>query len=413
MSLAATVGDGFAARQNLLAEQQNSYDEVMMTKVDFAGIRSWMFEQALPFWGSTGMDEVHGGYVEQLDLAARPMDPGFKRVRVIGRQIYVFSHAHMLGWDKGLALARSGYEVLVQKAWQGPERGWARKLSSDGQVLDGTADLYDNAFCLFALGWYFKASGDTDALAWALKTLDFIDRQMRHPKEGFLHEKPAEGHRQQNPHMHLLEALLVCFEASGDAKFEKMAHEVVTLFQTRFFDPASQTLSEFFNDDLGRAPGLDGRITEPGHQFEWAWILANAGRLFGLDVGQTAKGLVSSAERHGVDPMTGVTYNQVREDGVPLDKGSRTWPNTERMKAAIATFEMFGTDPRPVLAQSADILMQRYLAVPVAGTWIDAFNEAGEPVVDKIPTSTLYHVFLAFAETLRIEQAVKTAFPGD
>ncbi|OYU77121.1 MAG: mannose-6-phosphate isomerase [Alphaproteobacteria bacterium PA3] len=382
-----------------------------MTNVDFADLRAWMFDQALPFWGTIGMDEANGGYIEQLDLSARPVDPGFKRIRVICRQIYVFAHAHVLGWEKGLALSRSGYEVLIKKAWQGEAGGWARKISAEGVIIDSTADLYDNAFSLFALGWYYKASGDPEALSWALKTLDFIDSHMRHPKEGFLHEKPAIGHRQQNPHMHLLEALLVCYEASGNEKFATMAREVVGLFQNRFFDPVSQTLSEFFDDDLGRAPGLDGRITEPGHQFEWAWILGNAGRLFNLDVAETARGLIASGERHGVDPISGITYNQVREDGVPLDKGSRTWPNTERMKAAVAAFELFGTDPRPVLAQSGGVLLNRYLDVPVGGTWIDAFNEAGEPVVDKIPTSTLYHVFLAFAEALRIEDAVARAFP--
>jgi mannose/cellobiose epimerase-like protein (N-acyl-D-glucosamine 2-epimerase family) len=381
-----------------------------MTDVNFADLRAWMFDKALPFWGSTGIDHVNGGYVEQLDLSAKPMDPGFKRIRVICRQIYVFAHAHMMGWEDGLALSRSGYEVLTQKAWQGDDGGWARKLSTEGAIIDPTADLYDNAFSLFALGWYYKASGDPQALDWALKTLAFIDTHMRHPKEGFLHEKPPFGHRQQNPHMHLLEALLVCFEASGDVQFETMAREVVSLFQTRFYDPVSQTLSEFFDEDLGRAPGLDGRITEPGHQFEWAWILGNAGRLFGLDVADTAAGLIASGERHGVDPITFVTYNQVREDGIALDKGSRTWPNTERMKAAVAAFEMFGTDPRPVLAQSGGVLLGRYLDVPVAGTWTDAFDEGGNAVVDKIPTSTLYHVFLAFAEALRIEDAVGKAF---
>lgn len=380
------------------------------TTVNFSDLRSWIFDKALPFWSTTGMDRVHGSYIEYLDLSARPVDPGYKRIRVIARQIYVFAHAHMMGFEDGLKLSREGYEVLTQNAWQGEAGGWARRLSTQLEIIDTTPDLYDNAFALFALGWYYKASGDPAALEWARKTVAYIDTHMRHPGEGFFHEVPAIGHRQQNPHMHLLEALLVCFDASGEAVFETMAREVVTLFQSRFYDPVSQTLSEFFNEDLGRAPGLDGRITEPGHQFEWAWILANAGHLFGLDINETARGLIASGERHGVDPVTGITYNQVREDGVAIDKGSRTWPNTERMKAAVAAFELFGTDPRPVLAQSAGVVLKRHLDTKVAGTWIEAFNEAGEPVVDKIPTSTLYHVFLAFAEALRIEEAVKQKF---
>jgi mannose/cellobiose epimerase-like protein (N-acyl-D-glucosamine 2-epimerase family) len=143
---------------------------------------------------------------------------------------------------------------------------------------------------------------------------------------------------------------------------------------------------------------------------EWAWILANAKRLLGLEIDAVARGLIDFAERHGVDPATGVTYNQVRNDGVPLDRGSRSWPNTERMKAAVASFELFGTDPRPVLAQSSAVLFDRYLKGPVPGTWIDAFDGEARPVANTIPTSTLYHVFLAFAEALRVEAAVTVRF---
>jgi len=27
----------------------------------FTGLRNWMFEEALPFWSSEGVDRVHGG----------------------------------------------------------------------------------------------------------------------------------------------------------------------------------------------------------------------------------------------------------------------------------------------------------------------------------------------------------------
>ena len=49
---------------------------------------------------------------------------------------------------------------------------------------------------------------------------------MRHPGGlGFLVEKPASGPRQQNPHMHLLEAALVNLEASGDERFKALADD--------------------------------------------------------------------------------------------------------------------------------------------------------------------------------------------
>jgi mannose/cellobiose epimerase-like protein (N-acyl-D-glucosamine 2-epimerase family) len=41
------------------------------------------------------------------------------------------------------------------------------------------------------------------------------------------------------------------------------------------------------------------------------------------------------------------------------------------------------------------------------GLWIDAFDASGQPVATAIPTSTFYHLFLAFAEILRIAPRLK------
>ncbi len=79
--------------------------------------------------------------------------------------------------------------------------------------------------------------------------------------------------------MHLLEAALVNLEASGDERFKVFADEIVDLFVDRFFDPLSCSLAENFDEDWERCPGPAGRFIEPGHQFEWAWILAGYQRM--------------------------------------------------------------------------------------------------------------------------------------
>jgi mannose/cellobiose epimerase-like protein (N-acyl-D-glucosamine 2-epimerase family) len=378
-----------------------------MTQIPFAAIRRWMFEDALPFWGRTGVDRVDGGFVEQMDFAGQDAGVDFKRVRVACRQIYVFSHAALLGWAPGLEIARHGYGWLSEKAWLGPDGGWARTLTRQGQVRDATPDLYDIAFAMFALGWYGRASGEAAPKALVLATLDYLDAHMRPENgQGFLHEKPAAGSRLQNPHMHLLEAALVCLETYPDPRIEALARELVDLFSTRLFDPETGTLSEYFTEDWSREPGERGRITEPGHQFEWAWILANARRLLGLDTTAIVAGLVETGERHGVDPVSRATYNEVFSDGTPINRGSRSWPNTERIKAHVALFETFGTDPSGPIAESANLLLDRYLATKVPGLWVDQFDADAKPMSASVPTSTLYHVFLAFAEALRIETRV-------
>ncbi len=372
-----------------------------------------MFETALPWWGRNGVDRVHGGYVEQFDLFGRDTGADYKRTRVTARQIYVFSHAAVLGWKEGVELARHGVDHLTQRAWMGPDKGFARRTTRQGEVLDPTPDLYDLAFALFAFGWFQRATGDQEALSWAHRTMDIIEQLLQHPSGvGFLQETPANGWRQQNPHMHLIEASLAAFEASRDDRFAQVAQKIATLLVTKFYDAKTCTLAENFAEDWSRAPGNAGRIIEPGHQFEWAWILVNAKRLLGINLSAEIRGLIAFGEAHGIDRSSGATFNAVRDDGASLDRGSRTWPNTERLKAAVAMYELDGVDPDPIIAQSGRLLLDRYLTPKAtdtwpAGTWIDAFDEVGLPTAKTIPSSTLYHIFLAFAEVRRIGRAMQ------
>jgi len=376
-------------------------------KTPYTEISSWMFEVALPWWGANGIDRHDGGYVEQVTFDGRDAGIDYKRTRVVGRQIYVFSHAAILGWKPGLKLAAHGIDFLTSRIWMGQDTGFARRVSRKGEVIDASQDLYDLAFALFAFGWHLRASGDREALRWAHRTLDVIEAKMRHPtRQGFFHEVPPHGWRQQNPHMHLIEAALVVYEASGDDRFAELAREIVDLFQTRFFDIKSRTLAEFFTSDLRRAPDDAGRTIEPGHQFEWAWILMNCQRLLGINLSEEIRALADFAESHGVDQTTGVTFNTIRDDGQPIDKGSRAWPNTERIKAHVALWELDGIDPETALASSSRVLLERYFATDVPGLWIDAFDGSGKGLPKTVPASTLYHAFLAFSEALRAGKAL-------
>lgn len=366
-------------------------------------IHDWMFKAALPWWAEHGVDRVNGGYVEQVTAEGHDAQIAFKRTRVTARQVYVFSHGHMLGFAPGLDIARHGVDFLTSKTWNGPDKGFARKLTREGQPLDPTPDLYDHAFVLFALAWHHKASGDQASRDWIHRTLDYIETHMRvKGGEGFWHELPAKGWRQQNPHMHLTEACLAAFDATGEARFSTLAKELAGLFTARFFDANSQTLAEYFTADLARASGDDGDIVEPGHQLEWAWILNACRKQLGLQVAPQIRALAGFAEAYGVDPATKITFNTVRNDGTPIDRASRTWPNCERIKAAIALHELDGTDPTPAIQSSTGVLFDRYLGHTLPGTWIDLVDANGKPVAGNAPASTFYHVFLAFAEVLRV-----------
>jgi len=386
-----------------------------------ADIRDWLFAKALPFWADAGVDRAYGGFVEELEFSGADAGLPYKRVRVSCRQVYVFAHASLLGWTDGARLVDQGAAFLIDKAWQGEDAGFAHKLARDGSILDPTADLYEQAFALFAFAYAFKATGRSDYLQWAHKTLDYIETHLRDNDagdgagngagDGFWHNSNRSGHRLQNPHMHLAEASIAAFDATGDARFAGLAKDLAGLFQRRLFNRNAGTLTEYFERDWTVAGGAEGRIVEPGHQLEWAWILQQMRSRFGVGEAETIRRLVRFAETCGLNPETGAVMNRVDIDGTPIDAGSRSWPNTERIKAALALYELDGEDPRGVVNAAAGLLFERYLSsapgaidLP-AGAWIDAFDHKGQPLSTRIPASILYHFFLAFAEILRLEKA--------
>ena len=78
------------------------------------------------------------------------------------RLTYVFSHAYLLSGDPAFReAARHGLAFLMRAA-RAPDGGWFRAVSVDGATLDNTRDAYDHAFVLFALAWYYRATGDRE-----------------------------------------------------------------------------------------------------------------------------------------------------------------------------------------------------------------------------------------------------------
>jgi mannose/cellobiose epimerase-like protein (N-acyl-D-glucosamine 2-epimerase family) len=276
-------------------------------------------------------------------------------------------------------------------------------LGRDGGIIDPVADLYDLAFVLFALAWYARATHEPEPLEMARATLRWIEEHMALPDElGYDNTWPLEaGPRQQNPHMHLLEASLALFETSGDMYFLDVAERLVTLFKL-LYDPASGTLAEFYGTGWKRGV-VDGAVrVEPGHLYEWVWLLVWYARLSGHSMSDYVKGLYAFANRYGFDQTTGLVFNAVASDGRVLDRAARIWPQTEAIKAHLAMFEFCGIETSATIEAIIANMQARFWNCMPRGTWIEEFSPDGVKTVDKIPASSLYHMFLAYAELDRV-----------
>ena len=378
-----------------------------ITKSDQARVRAWTFADALPVWAEAGLDRAGGGFVEALTLDGAPLAAIDRRLRVQARQVYVYSHAAVLGWDgPALEAARGGFEYMTRHCWH-RDSGWVFSVAADGAPRDNRRWAYEQAFALLAFAWYYRASGEAAALDWASRTLAFLDASLADPDRGGYREAVPEAKpRRQNPHMHLLEAMLALHAATGDGAYLERARALVGLFRGHFFDAPSATLGEFFTDDWHPAPGVEGQLVEPGHHYEWVWLLHQYAKATGEDLRAEVEALYGFAEAHGVDPADGMAYDAVLRDGTVAQPSKRCWPQSEALKAQLAMGEWLGLDTGARVAAITNGLFRRYLGLG-RGIWQDQLDSTGAGAAERVPASNLYHLFLAFTELMRASEAVR------
>lgn len=230
---------------------------------------------------------------------------------------------------------------------------------------------------------------DAEARAIHLRT---TIEALRHPSGGF-RENEAEVF-QSNPHMHLFEACLAWIEVEGDAGWRDLAREIAALARNKFMDRTTGALGEFSDAEWNPAPGAAGQRVEPGHQFEWAWLMERWARISGDAGAQEAAERLFQAGRRGIDPRRGVAINPVDARFIYVDGGARLWPQTEWIKAATLLAQrpvpVEGTSPLDIdIAMAA---LRPYLDTPVRGLWRDKLQPDGTFVIEPVPASSLYHI---------------------
>jgi mannose-6-phosphate isomerase len=241
---------------------------------------------------------------------------------------------------------------------------------------DETVDLYDQAFVLLAQSALGGGAGRAEALLALLPT---------DPTGGFA-ELDGEA-RLANPNMHLLEAFLAWDwrdAAAGQAR----------LALRSLIDPETGAVSEAFAPGW-RAP--EQRRVEPGHQFEWAWLLMRHAAQVG-DGAALAAGLrlLELGERSGVD--RNVAVNALDETLSIVDPGTRLWPQTERLRAHLLAGLLTGDSGCWNNARRASAGLTLFLTED--GQWIDSLEGDDRSA----PASSLYHIVGAIAQ---LDEAVK------
>jgi mannose/cellobiose epimerase-like protein (N-acyl-D-glucosamine 2-epimerase family) len=305
-------------------------------------LSTWLTDHLVPIWAERAIQPNLPGYVEYFNADGSATSRPDKTTLVTARLTYTFSHAHVLKpSDTTLHAAKHGLSFLLERC-RSHDGSFRHSVQPDGTPIDARSDLYDLAFVLFALGWYFHATGERYVLDVADELMSFIERELTHPLGGFMEDTLGSMPRRQNPHMHLLEACHGLAEATSDPRWLKRADELVTLMTTRLYDSETGSLGEFFTNDLSPASGISGLRREPGHQFEWTWLLYHHARLTGdARARATADKMFAFGSRNGLagSSLPAPIIDAVDRTGDIREPTKLLWPQTEYVKALGARVE--------------------------------------------------------------------------
>jgi mannose-6-phosphate isomerase len=197
------------------------------------------------------------------------------------------------------------------------------------------------------------------------------------------------------------EASLAWELVSDDPVWTSLSNELVEVATRHLISKDTGALSEFFTPEWEVPKETELRLVEPGHQFEWAWLLSDwATRRDSKSTLQTATTLFEIGYRFGVDKSRRLTLDQLNDDLSLRAPSAHLWPQTEWIKASLALANTDEDHKHFYLSNAVSAIeaMKTYLKTDTTGLW--HIKQDCEGVFDTSPAQAglLYHVLMALVE---------------
>jgi mannose-6-phosphate isomerase len=347
----------------------------------FASVQQHFEDVIVPLWQGPGWNADMALPYEALDAEHRPLPPQRYRAMACARQLYLFSS--LIGQvpqaeERAAALFRS-----LQRHFHDAEHGgWFYSIDPQGAPLDQRKDLYTHAFILFACAHYWDKVREPLVESVLNAALEVVAR--RFAMGDGLYEASLDRDWSslnsgplQNPLMHLAEAFLATLSVREDAAVQSALVELCTAMQERFIDPQHAVLME-------KPLGAVDNWFEPGHQFEWYFLLQSSPLLRGSKLHTSLERAFAFTEQRGVDQQTGAVRAMLELNDRPRDATQRIWAQAEYLRALTLRPGSEASVERQLQA-----LQQRFLH---AGGWYECRDEQGQVSRKDMPSTTPYHL---------------------
>ncbi|HXW20309.1 MAG TPA: AGE family epimerase/isomerase [Roseiarcus sp.] len=288
-----------------------------------------------------------GGGFFQLDDAGLPLAGETERaLHATSRMVHCYAIGCLLGRPGASDLVDHGVATLIGRHRDGKHGGYFWSFDANGP-RETSKLAYGHAFVLLAAA-SAKCAGHPRA-DWLIGDVsDILEAKFWEPAQGVSADEfaadwsPISAYRGQNSNMHLTEALMAAFEASGERTYLTKAESIADFLLRRSAAANHWRVPEHYHADWSLDRLYKGSDvfrpygTTPGHSLEWARLALQLWKLGGrrLDwLPGAARALFSEATASAWDERGGFYYT-LDWDGAPLIRDRLWWPCCEGIGAA-------------------------------------------------------------------------------
>jgi mannose/cellobiose epimerase-like protein (N-acyl-D-glucosamine 2-epimerase family) len=352
--------------------------------------RSILDKNIVKFYLPNCVDQVNGGYLESLrDGKFAPT--GEKFLTMQGRQLWFFSTLAHEGIEKGAALAaaKSGFDFLEKHMRDPKHGGYFSKVTDDGNPLDTRKHVYLNAFALYGLVGYYRATKDEAALKSAQALFHVLEEKAHDSAHGgyneFFYEdwRPIKDQKEAgfvgaidtktyNTHLHVLEALAELYRVWPDPLVARRLQETILINSNTVRHPDYFCNIDGWRPDWRMIQTPQNLRASYGHDVECAWLTMDAARTLKLSqrvLRGWAEALVGYSLKYGYDRRHGGFFYTGPLGKPAEDTRKEWWVEAEALVSMLEMYKLTGQrEYYDVFRQTLDFV-EKHQVSPEGSWW--------------------------------------------
>lgn len=328
--------------------------ELLAAKALASGVKKELVENILPYWMNK-MCNPAGGFYGRID-GNEVLDPSAPVGGIMtARILWTFASAYrVLGAPEYLQVALRAKDLIINRFYDAEFGGTYWSLNADYTPLDTKKQIYAIAFAIYGLAELNRATGDEEALEYAIKLFRSIEEHsFDAEKDGYfeaftrtwepiedmrLSEKDANESKTMNTHLHVIEAYTCLYRVWKDSLLETRLRGLLNIFNKYILD-SNGHLKLFFDNDWN----CNYDIFSYGHDIEASWLLHEAALVLGdeewLAKVEARVPSIVAASTEGFTPEGGMIYEKM---GDHLDEDRHWWVQAEAIVGYYNLWEHFG-----------------------------------------------------------------------